>query len=162
MASEARSSTLAASQLFPIVTARPPTDPPYGWKRLPVKPSESHSVVSNSLRSYGPYSPWNSSDHNTRVGSCSLLQGIFPTQGSNPGLLHCRQILYQLSHQEETSGHCENVLLPAWLGRKPMERSRAAAHSVPSPRQGHGQELSSYFLKILETLRLPPSSLPLP
>jgi len=35
----------------------------------------------------------------TRVGSLSLLQGIFPTQGSNPGLLHCRQILYQLSHK---------------------------------------------------------------
>ena len=35
----------------------------------------------------------------TGVGSCSLLQGIFPTQGSNPSLLHCRQILYQLSHQ---------------------------------------------------------------
>ena len=32
-------------------------------------------------------------------GSCSLLQGIFPTQGSNPGLLHCRQILDQLNHQ---------------------------------------------------------------
>ena len=35
----------------------------------------------------------------TRVGSLSLLQGIFPTQGSNPALPHCRQILYQLSHQ---------------------------------------------------------------
>ena len=33
------------------------------------------------------------------MGSLSLLQGIFPTQGSNPGLPHCRQILYQLSHQ---------------------------------------------------------------
>ena len=33
------------------------------------------------------------------VGSHSLLQGIFPTQESNPGLLHCRQILYHLSHQ---------------------------------------------------------------
>ena len=33
------------------------------------------------------------------VGSLSLLQGIFPTQGSNSGLLHCRRILYQLSHQ---------------------------------------------------------------
>ena len=33
------------------------------------------------------------------VGSLSLLHGIFPTQGSNPGLLHCRQILYQLSHK---------------------------------------------------------------
>ena len=36
---------------------------------------------------------------NTGVGSYSLLQGIFPIQGSNPGLLHCRQILYHLSHQ---------------------------------------------------------------
>ena len=34
-----------------------------------------------------------------RVGSLTLLQGIFSIQGSNPGLLHCRQILYQLSHQ---------------------------------------------------------------
>ena len=36
---------------------------------------------------------------NTRVGYHALLQGIFPTQGSNPGLMHCRQILYHLSHQ---------------------------------------------------------------
>ena len=36
---------------------------------------------------------------NTGVHSHSLLQGIFPTQGLNPGLLHCRQILYHLSHQ---------------------------------------------------------------
>ena len=34
------------------------------------------------------------------MGSLSLLQGIFPTQGSNPGLPHWRQILYHLSHQE--------------------------------------------------------------
>ena len=45
------------------------------------------------------YSPWNSPGQNTKVGSFSLLQGIFPTQGSNPGFLHCRQILYQLSHK---------------------------------------------------------------
>ena len=36
---------------------------------------------------------------NTGVGCRALLQGIFPTQGSNPGLPHCRQILYHLSHQ---------------------------------------------------------------
>ena len=41
----------------------------------------------------------NSPGQNTGVGSLSLLQGIFPTQGSNPGLPHCRRILYQLSHQ---------------------------------------------------------------
>ena len=45
------------------------------------------------------YNPWNSPGQNTGVGSLSLLQGIFLTQGSNPGLPHCRQILYQLSHQ---------------------------------------------------------------
>ena len=43
--------------------------------------------------------PRNSPGQNIGVGSCSLLQGIFPTQGLNPGLPHCRQILYQLSHQ---------------------------------------------------------------
>ena len=43
--------------------------------------------------------PWNSPGQNTGVGSLSLLQRIFPIQGSNPGLPHCRQILYQLSHK---------------------------------------------------------------
>ena len=61
--------------------------------------SESRSVVTYSLRSHGLYSPWDSPGQNTGVGSFSLLQGIFPTQGLNPGLPHCRQILYQLSHQ---------------------------------------------------------------
>ena len=60
--------------------------------------SESQSVVSNSLWPHGLY-PWNSPGQNTGVGSLSLLQGIFPTQGSNPGLPHCRQVLYQLSHK---------------------------------------------------------------
>ena len=58
----------------------------------------SHLVMSNSLQRHGLYSPWNSPGQNTRVGSLSLLQGIFPTQGLNPCLPHCRQILYQLSH----------------------------------------------------------------
>ena len=44
-------------------------------------------------------SPWDSPGQNTGAGSHSLLQGIFPTQGSNSGLPHCRQILYHLSHQ---------------------------------------------------------------
>ena len=61
--------------------------------------NESHSVVSDSLWPQGLYSPWNSPGKNTGVGSLSLLQGIFPTQGSNPGLPHCRQILYQLSYE---------------------------------------------------------------
>ena len=46
-----------------------------------------------------PISPWNSPGQNTGVSSLSLLQGIFPTQESNRGLLHCRWILYQLSYE---------------------------------------------------------------
>ena len=61
--------------------------------------SKGCSVVSDSLQPHGIYSPWNSPGQNTGVDSLSLLQGIFPTQGSNPGLPHCRQILYQLSHK---------------------------------------------------------------
>ena len=70
-------------------------------KTLSLKESESESrfVVSSSLQPQGPYSPWNSPGQNIGVGSLSLLQGIFPTQGSNPGLWHCRWILYQLSHK---------------------------------------------------------------
>ena len=45
------------------------------------------------------YSPWDSLGQNTGVGSLSLLQGTSPSQGSNPGLLHCRRILYQQSHK---------------------------------------------------------------
>ena len=61
--------------------------------------SESRSVVSDSLQPRGLYSPWNSPGQNSGVGSLSLLQGIFPTQGSKQGLLHCRRILCQLSHK---------------------------------------------------------------
>ena len=67
--------------------------------QLKYNESESHSVMSDSLRPHGLYSPWNSPGQNTGVGSLSLLQETFPTQGSNPGLLHCRWILYQLSHK---------------------------------------------------------------
>ena len=62
--------------------------------------SESHSAVSDFFWPHGIYNPWNTPGQNTGVGSLSLLQGIFPMQGLNPGLPHCRQILYQLSHKE--------------------------------------------------------------
>ena len=64
----------------------------------------SHSVVSNSCDPID-CSPPGPSDHgatpgkNGRVGCHALLHGIFPTQGLNPGLLHCRRILYHLNHQ---------------------------------------------------------------
>ena len=69
--------------------------------------SENHSVVSSSLWPHGLYSPWNSPGKNTGVGRYSIMQGIFPTQGLNAGLPHCRWVLYQLSHQENP--------IPEWL-----------------------------------------------
>ena len=70
------------------------------WSGLPcplcnsgIKP-RSPALQADFLPSEPPGKP-----KNTEVGSLSLLQGIFPTQESNWGLLHCRQILYQLSYQ---------------------------------------------------------------
>ena len=64
---------------------------------------ESRSVVSilrpHGVWPQGLYSPRNSPGQNTGVGSHFFLHGIFPAQGSDPGLPHCRWILYQLSHQ---------------------------------------------------------------
>ena len=64
----------------------------------------SHSAMSDSLRPHGLWPtrllcPWDSPGKNTEVGCHALLQGTCPTQGLNTGLLHCRQILYSLSHQ---------------------------------------------------------------
>ena len=72
-----------------------------GWRKVlkTLSESESRSIAPDSLWSHGLYSPWNSPGQNTGVGSLSLLQGIFPTQGSNPGFPHCNLILYQLSHK---------------------------------------------------------------
>ena len=52
--------------------------------------------------------PWNSPGQNTGVGSLSFLQGVFPTQGLNPGCPHCRRILYQLSHKGSPN-ECINI-----------------------------------------------------
>ena len=65
---------------------------------MKVKVKVAQYFVSVSLWLHGLCSPWNSPGQNMGVGSLSLLQGIFPTQGSNPGLSHCRWILYQVSH----------------------------------------------------------------
>ena len=87
----------------------------------------------------GLYSPWNSPGQNTGVGSFSLLQGIFPTQGSKPDLPHCRQILYQLSHRESPKmlqwvvSPFSHSLRPhgvhsAW--NSPGENTGVASHSI--------------------------------
>ena len=75
------------------------------FKWLYLASGQSHSAVPDSLQpswtiqSTKLLCPWNSPGKNTGVGSHSLLQGIFPTRGSNMGLLHCWQIFYHLGHR---------------------------------------------------------------
>ena len=91
--------------------------------------------MSDSLQPHGLYSPWNSPGQNTRVGSHSLLQQIFPTQESNWGLLHCRQILYQLSYQLVSS-----VAQSCLILCDPMNRSTlglSVHHQLPEFTQTH-------------------------
>ena len=63
---------------------------------------------------HGLLRPWNSPGKNTGVGSLSLLQGIFPTQASNLGLLHHRWIFYHLSHQGSPGPCCLPGLVRSW------------------------------------------------
>ena len=58
----------------------------------------SDSLWPHELWSARLLCPWNSPGKNTDMGCHALIQGIFPTQGSNPSLPHCKQILYHLSH----------------------------------------------------------------
>ena len=60
---------------------------------------------------------------NTGVGCHALLQGIFPSQGSNPGSLHCRLIPYRLSHQGRPSPSQTDLWesCPAWHAPAPLE-----------------------------------------
>ena len=96
----------------------------------PWSESESSSVMPNSLQPHGLCSPWNSPGQSTRVGSLSLLQGIFPTQGWNPGLLHCRQILHQLRYQRSH---------PCWRGWF-TESTDSKAHLIRKHPQKHSQK----------------------
>ena len=100
----------------------PPSDRHTGWMELKgvtlsnevrVKVTPSCPTLCDPIEC----SPWNSPGWNTGVGSLSLLQGIFPTQGPNPGLRHCRWILYQLRHQDPGSNvpHCSTPFL--WNSR---------------------------------------------
>ena len=65
---------------------------------------ECHSVVPDSLWPHGLYKPWNSPGQNTGVGSLSLLEGIIPTQGSNPGLPQCKWILFEPPGKPKNTG----------------------------------------------------------
>ena len=89
------------------------------------------------------------SGQNTGVGSLSLLQGIFPTQGSNRGLPHCRQVLYQLNYQKHNYSVHQNH-----LGGFPGKESVCKARDVDlilgsgrSPGEGNGNPLQYSYLE---------------
>ena len=87
----------------------------FNWMSLPGRESESRSVVSDSLWPHGPYGLWNSPGQSSGMGGLSLFQGIVPTQGWNPGLPHCRRILYQLSHKGSPFSGEEGFKVPRLL-----------------------------------------------
>ena len=103
--------------------------------------NESCSVVSNSLQPRD--SPWNSPGKNTGVDCHTLLQGIVPTQGSNSGPLHCRQILYQLSHEGSPR-------LLAWVAYPFSSRSSQPRNQTGASWQADSlpAELPGYYLAI--------------
>ena len=85
---------------------------------------QSHSVVSQSLRPHGLSSVHGDfPGKNTGVGCHFLLQGIFPTQGSNPYLPHCGQTHYHLSHQ----GSPHPGILTSW--QEPHQTFRPSSRS---------------------------------
>ena len=107
--------TLLCLTLYDCMDYSPPGSAVHGTPHGRTLESEtgSCSVVSNSLQPNGLDSPWNSPGQNNGVGSHSLLQGIFPTQGSNLGLLHCWQILYHLSYEGSPGSQYSWVLMRA-------------------------------------------------
>ena len=109
--------------LCPIALSCPATQAPPGGGLV--------KVGQSCLTFYDPrlHSPWNSPGQNTGVGSLSLLQGIFPTQGSNPGLPYSRWILYQLSHQGSPR-ILEWVAYP-FSSRSSRPRNRTGVSCIP-------------------------------
>ena len=95
------------------------------------------------MRAHRLYSPWNSPGQNTGGGSLSLLQGIFPTQGWNPGFPHCRRILYQLSYQgspfRDQKGLPQNMApwQTEYFKLKEAEKQQIKRIFWPSPEADH-------------------------
>ena len=117
----------------------------FPWGMYTFYESESHSTVSDCFQPHGLYSPWNSPGQNTGMESHSFLQGIFPTQGLNPGLPHCKEILYQLSHQ----GNSKYILSPPcgmWdLSSLTRDQTRPPALEAQSLNHWTAREVSNTY-----------------
>ena len=101
------------------------------WDEIKVLVVQLCLTLCNSMDCMQParfLCPWNSPGKNTGVGCHSLLQGIFSTQGSNPDLTHCKQILYLLSHQ----GSSLNMVLVLKLLKRQLEMQRDYNHDTIS------------------------------
>ena len=108
---------------------------------------ESCSVVSDCLQPRGLNSPWTSPDKNTGVGSLSLLQGVFPIQGLSPGVLHCGQILYQLSHKgSPTLGECDTNM-------QKQSPQQVMVISAAGEDNAHTSSLSGFLVLMLDAFQ---------
>ena len=114
------------------------TSSPEGKKKRKQSPCAvlSRSVMSDSLRLHGLQPsrllcPWDSPGKNTGVGCHVLLQGIFPTQESKPGLPHCKWILYCLSHQGNPTKPLLLLLLSHFSHIRLCVTPQMAAHQAP-------------------------------
>ena len=82
---------------------------------------------------------------NTGMGCHALLQGIFPTQGSNPGLLHCKQILYRLSHQGSPSSQIGIII---------YTKTQSLSHLSGGKQRSQGLNLRFVIPDVLFTYKL--------
>ena len=108
--------------------------------------SESRSVMPNSFPPHGLHSPWSSPGRNTGVGSLSLLQGIFPTQGSNPGLPHGGRILYQLSYHGRLYETCQQLAITL------LKKKKKALHPKTVNRLHNHLSLKAVNILIIKSM----------
>ena len=127
---------------------------------------ESCSVVFDSLRPHGLYSPWNSPGQNTGVGSHSLLQGIFPTQESNLGPLHWEHRVLVTAPPGKSQGILKSMIKfqsvlhtdQAWLRGEHESGSVMSdslrPHGLYSPWNSPGQNTGVGSLSLLQRIFL--------
>ena len=105
--------------------------------------------MSNFLQPHGLPSPRNFPGQNTGVGSHSLLQGIFPTQGSNPSLPHCRQILYCLRHQGSPQILEYPIPSPGYLSEPGIEPGSPALQADSLPAELPGKPINIHLSTLI-------------